>query len=252
MLRDQGKGGTAGAAWCLLNNPPSPPPTVSPGRAWATWKDWTQRSWRSSGVTRDPGSNCPGTCGRCCLPSLLHCHPPLPGPSVFALGSVYISPPGSTRGQRREGGPWTPGPAGSGQEGLGDRACSGSDLAPASPAPLLSSRATPATRATPGRLASRVRRWGRGPLGRVLRWRLWGGVSPLSHPTPIHPALTHGLARGEGNASSCRVGSGPELDRLTALRVRHRGAPLPRSGLPWEECVGSEPPPTRPSLAIRA
>lgn len=178
-------------------------------------------------------------------------HPPRQAPQSLPWGSVYISPPGSTRGQRREGGPWTPGPAGSGREGLGDRACSGSDLAPASPAPLLSSRATPATRATPGRLASRVRRWERGPLGRVSRWRLWDGVSPLSHPTPIHPALTRGLARREGNASPCRVRSGPELGRLTALTVRHRGAPLPRCGLPWEECVGSEPPPTRPSLAIR-
>lgn len=81
--QDRGRG-------CRSSPVPSqrPPPSqpVSPGRARATWTDRTQRSWGSAGVTRDPGPNCPGTCGRCCLPTLLHC------PTPTALRPLSLCP----------------------------------------------------------------------------------------------------------------------------------------------------------------
>lgn len=65
-----------------------------------------------------------------------------------------------------------------------------------------------------------------------------------SHPSCPHPWP----GQGEGNVSPCRVGSGPELGQLTTLKARHKHAPLLRCGLPWEGCVGSEPPSNPPFL----
>lgn len=155
QIQDQGRGCRSGP---MPSQRPRPQP-VSLGRARATWTDWTQRSWRSAGVTRDTGPNCPGTYGRCCLLTFLTVPPPFPqAPQPLPWGSVCISPPGSTRGQRREG----------------DYGILGLQV--------VGQRVTPASRVTPGRLASRVQRWERSPPGRILRWRLWGGVSPLSYP----------------------------------------------------------------------
>lgn len=86
--------------------------------------------------------------------------PPIPFPP-HPCAAQPVSPPGSARGQRREGGPRIPRPAGSCGRGSGTAPPPQVGLGPAWPVPVFSSRATPAIRAPPGRSASRVQRWER-------------------------------------------------------------------------------------------
>lgn len=174
QIQDQGRGCRSGP---MPSQRPRPQP-VSLGRARATWTDWTQRSWRSAGVTRDTGPNCPGTYGRCCLLTFLTVPPPFPqAPQPLPWGSVCISPPGSTRGQRREGGLWNPGPAGSGSEGY------------------------PSLQGDPGEAGLQGPKVGEKPAGEDLEVEAVGWGFPSLLPTRIHPAPTHGLARGRGTSA---------------------------------------------------
>lgn len=155
-------------------------------------------------------------------------HPTARRPLSLCLGSVYIFPPGSARGQRREGGPWTPGPAGSVWEGLGDRACSRSDLAP----PCQHLCSLPGSPRPPGRPRGGWppgSKGGREARGEALEMEAVGWGFPSLSPLPS-PCPTQGLAMGRER----------QLGQLTALKGRHKHAPLLRCGLPWEGCVGSE------------
>lgn len=162
----------------------TPPSPVSPGRARAARTDGTRGPWRSAGVTRDPGPNRPGTHGTSCPP-----HRPLPlAPLCPPCCPVYTSTPGSAGGQRREGGPWTPRPAGSGVRpcaGVG-RGLGTGPPAPGQARPRLAS-ASVLFQGSPGKVGLQGPKVKGKPAGRVLG--AGGGGLPPSVPTPLQPPL---------------------------------------------------------------
>lgn len=117
--------------------------------------------------------------------------------------------------------------------------------------PLFYSRATPASRAPLGRLASRDQRWERSLAGRVWRWRLWWDF--LLCPTPTSPPILPPPGPGwwEGSVSPHRLpgaGAGPGMDQ-----PQPGTSTYPRQWWVLGVTVGGAPasaPPT-PSFALR-
>lgn len=192
----------AGGATCLL----SPHSHVSgrPGHL----DRWDPRSWRSAQVLPAPRATLhQGPVVGAASPAC-----PLPLRSPFRpVSSLRVR-----RGQRREGGPWTPRHRVRphwGREGRvrGPRASSsGLDLSPSLATTSVLFQGQPGLQGTRGRLAFRDRRWEEKP-----GWRVRGGGSGASFSAPpfsawpgqwgegsVCPILTGALgvvtARGEG------------------------------------------------------
>lgn len=270
MGRQEGgiEGGAAGRPH-VFSAPPHTP--MSPGRARATRTDGTRGSWRSARVTRHPGPNHPGTRGRCCLPPSTHppalsprppAHPPAPLPSPSRPSIFPVQGPPGVKGEKGDHG--RPGLQVVGQTTLGAPVLCAQDAGlgtgPPPPdrtsaqpgwLPLFYSRATPASRAPLGRLASRDQRWERSLAGRVWRWRLWWDF--LLCPTPTSPPILPPPGPGwwEGSVSPHRLpgaGAGPGMDQ-----PQPGTSTYPRQWWVLGVTVGGAPasaPPT-PSFALR-
>lgn len=196
---------------------------------WAPQADGTKRPWAFlplpclclQGEPGPPGQTgpegpggqqgSPGTQGRTVQGPMVSLvptpHRPLPlAPLCPPCCPVYASTPGSARGQRREGGPWTPRPAGSGvrpRPGTGGASGQG----PRSRSGLAS--ASVLFQGTPGKVGLQGPKVKGKPTGEGLGTEGGGGLPP-SAPTALQPPRPLWPGRGWGvSARTWRVR--PEL-----------------------------------------
>lgn len=110
----------------------------------------------------------------------------------------------------------------------------------------------PGHQGDPGEAGLQGPKVGEKPAGEGLEMEAVGWGFPSLSPTPIHPAPTHGLARGRG--TSAHAGWAQALNLASSLLSKRGTSMHPFSGVGCRgrDVWGPSPPPTRPSFAIRA
>lgn len=158
--------------------------------------------------------------------------PPVPTPFPVALAPQSVSPPGSTRGQRREGGPWTPRLAGRGPAapGAGIRPPLGRTWASAWPAASVLFQGHPGLQGTPGKAGIQGPKVGEEPAQEGLQTEAGGFLlCPAREPHPILPGPSPAKAEGapvhtaRGRCGHC-LGRGAQASPPSQVWVwGHRG-----------------------------